>query len=348
MNLLIDALNRVTSKQDLSQADAAELMRELMTGEATPVQIGAFLAALRTKGETVEEISGFAQTMRALATPIATHRRPLVDTCGTGGDHAGTFNISTTAAFVVAGAGLAVAKHGNRGATSKCGSADVLEKLGVNIDASPEQVGRCIDEVGIGFLFARTLHGAMKYVAPVRAELKFRTVFNLLGPLTNPANADGQVVGVFDRNRAKDLAQVLQNLGVRHAFVVSGSDGLDEITLGGPTLVAEAKAGKVDTYEIHPGMFDCAVVGKEAIAGGDVEANALILRKVLTGAPGPHRDIVLMNAAAALVAGDMAQDLRTGFSMAAHAIDSGAASRKLDELVRWSHTALDESGSGWE
>lgn len=348
MKLLIDALNRVTSGQDLSREDAAELMRELMTGEATPVQIGAFLAALRTKGETVEEISGFAQTMRALATPIVTHRQPLVDTCGTGGDHAGTFNISTTAAFVVAGAGLAVAKHGNRGATSKCGSADVLECLGVNIEASPEQVGRSIDEVGIGFLFARSLHGAMKYVAPVRAELKIRTVFNLLGPLTNPAGADGQVVGIFDRNRAADLAQVLLNLGVRHAFVVAGSDGLDEITLGGSTLVAEARDGKVDTYEIHPSMFDCAVVGKEAIAGGDAEANAIILRKVLAGEPGPHRDIVLMNAAAALVAGGMAQELRVGYAMAGHSVDSGAALRKLEELVRWSHTALGESGSTWQ
>ena len=347
MITFVEALNRVTSGGNLSREEAEAVMRELMTGQTSAVQTGALLAALRTKGETVDEISGFATTMRALATPVPTHRKQLVDTCGTGGDHAGTFNISTTAAFVVAGAGLAVAKHGNRGATSKCGSADVLEQLGVNIDASPEQVGHCIDDLGIGFLFARSLHGAMKHVAPVRAELKIRTVFNLLGPLTNPAKAQAQVVGVFDRNRAVDMAQVLLNLGVKHAFVVAGSDGLDEITLGGSTFVAEALDGQVQTYDIHPSLFGCEVAGKDALLGGDAEANATILRKILSGAPGPHRNVVLMNAAAALVAGGAANELREGFKTAAHSIDSGAAMRKLEELVHYSHKLPGETGKEW-
>ncbi|MBI1317733.1 MAG: anthranilate phosphoribosyltransferase [Candidatus Hydrogenedens sp.] len=334
---LRDALDQLTRRHDLTQADAAAVLRIIMSGEATPAQTGALLAALRTKGETVDEIAGFAETMRAFATRVITRRTPLVDTCGTGGDRSGTFNISTTAAFVAAGAGAAVAKHGNRSATSKCGSADVLEHLGVNIDASPETVGKCLDEIGIGFLFARSLHGAMKHVGPIRAELGVRTVFNILGPLTNPAGADAQVMGVFDAALLEPIAEVLVRLGVRHAYVVAGADGLDEITLSASTHVAEARDGAVRTYEINPEHFGCESAPKEAVLGGDASENAGILVKVLEGQTGPRRDIVLMNAAAALAAAGVAHDLREGFGLAARAIDSGAALEKLEALKTLSH-----------
>jgi len=324
-------------RQDLTREQAAEAMRTLMSGEATPSQIAGFLVALHMKGETVEEITGFAETMRAMATRVPTSRRPLVDTCGTGGDRSGTFNISTTAAFVVAGAGVAVAKHGNRSATSKCGSADVLEALGVNIDASPEKVGQCIDEIGIGFLFARKLHTAMRHVGPVRTELRIRTVFNILGPLTNPAAACGQVVGVFDSSLVEPLAAVLAQLGSRHAFVVAGSDGLDELTLAGPSVVAEAQGGAVKTYEVSPKEFGLAEVGAEQLKGGDPEVNAAILRDVLGGKKGPHRDIVLLNAAPALITGQAAPDWASGITLAAKSVDSGAALAALEGLVRASH-----------
>jgi len=331
-----EAIARVIKRKDLSRDQAASVMGALMSGEATAAQVGSFLTALHMKGETVEEITGMATTMRDFATRVSTSRRPLVDTCGTGGDHSGTFNISTTAAFVVAGAGVAVAKHGNRSATSKCGSADVLEALGVNIDASAERVGHCIDEVGIGFLFARALHGAMKHVAPIRSELLVRTVFNILGPLTNPAGADGQVVGVFDSALVTPLAQVLAHLGARHAFVVAGSDGLDELTLSGPSYVAEARDGRVETYSVSPEQFGLAQAGKKALAGGDAQANAAILRAVLAGESGPHRDIVLLNAAPALLAGEVVDSMEAGITRAAEVIDSGAAREKLDALVQCS------------
>ena len=321
----------------LSRDDAAEAMRILMAGEATPAQTAALLVALHMKGETVDEIAGFAATMRAFATRVPTARRPLVDTCGTGGDHSGTFNISTAAAFVVAGAGVAVAKHGNRSATSKCGSADVLEELGVNLSADPVVVGRCIDEVGIGFLFARALHSAMKHVGPVRAELGVRTVFNVLGPLTNPAGADGQVMGIYDGNRVGDIARVLLELGTRHAFVVHGLDGLDELTLTGPSKVAEARDGHVDEYTIEPGQLGLDVATADALRGGGAAENARILRGVLEGEPGPRRDIVLLNAAPAIVAGEGAGELRGGIEVARQSIDSGAALAKLEELVKHSH-----------
>jgi len=327
----------IARRQDLTREQAAEAMRTLMSGEATPSQVAGFLVALHMKGETVEEITGFAETMRAMATRVPTSRRPLVDTCGTGGDRSGTFNISTTAAFVVAGAGVAVAKHGNRSATSKCGSADVLEALGVNIDASPEKVGQCIDEIGIGFLFARKLHTAMRHVGPVRTELRIRTVFNILGPLTNPADACGQVVGVFDASLVKPLAAVLAQLGSRHAFVVAGSDSLDELTLAGPSVVAEAWGGAVKTYEVSPKEFGLAEVGAEQLKGGDPEVNAAILRDVLGGKKGPHRDIVLLNAAPALIAGQAAPDWASGITLAAKSVDSGAALAALEGLVRASH-----------
>ncbi len=330
-------IRNATEGNDLSRQDAAQVMRILMEGMATPGQMGAFLVALRMKGETVEEITGFAETMRAMATRIETQRRPLVDTCGTGGDHSGTFNISTTAAFVVAGAGVAVAKHGNRSATSKCGSADVLEALGVNITASPEVVGRCLDRVGIGFLFARALHGAMRHVAPVRAELGVRTVFNMLGPLTNPAGADGQVMGIFDGSLIEMTAEVLLQLGGRHVFVVAAVDGLDELSTTGETRVAEGKEGKVSVYSVSPEDFGLPRATRDALLGGDAQENAAILRAVLEGTKGPHRDIVVLNAAPAIVAGGKASDLAGGIALAQEAIDSGAALDKLKGLVDCSH-----------
>jgi anthranilate phosphoribosyltransferase len=332
-----EAIRRLVKFENLTREEAAEAMHALMSGEATGAQVGAFLAAFVMKGRTVDEITGFAETMRAFATRIHTDRRPLVDTCGTGGDHSGTFNISTTAAFVAAGAGVAVAKHGNRSATSRCGSADVLEQLGVNIAASPELVARCINEVGIGFLFARSLHTAMKNVAAARAELGVPTVFNILGPLTNPAGADGQILGVFDAGLLEVMAQVLVNLGSRHVFVVSGRDGLDEITLTGPTQVTEALDGRISTYEIEPGRFGLDLVDRSALKGGDSAANARLLYGVLEGASGPHRDVVLLNAAPAIVAGGLAETLEEGVEIAAASIDSGAALAKLDTLIRISN-----------
>ncbi len=332
-----EAISTVVEGRDLSREEAGEVMRLLMHGEATAAQIGGLLVGLRMKGETVEEITGFAMTMREMSTKVKTSRSPLVDTCGTGGDACGTFNISTTAAFVAAGAGVAVAKHGNRSAASKCGSADVLEALGVNIDASPERVGKCIDEIGIGFLFARTLHGAMKHVAQARTDLKLRTVFNLLGPLTNPAGACGQVIGVYDRARIRDLAQVLADTGTRHAIVVTGSDGMDEITLSGPTHVAETTGGEVRVYDVSPETFGVAEASSDALRGGDAKENAEILKRVLDGEEGPRRDVVLVNASAAIVAGDAARDWTQAMEKARESIDSGGARSKLNELVRASH-----------
>ncbi len=328
-----NALALVIEHKQLSREQAAGLLREIMSGAVPPAQIAALLVALRMKGETVDEIAGFAETMRALATQVPATRRPLVDTCGTGGDASGTFNISTTAAFVVAGAGFAVAKHGNRSASSKCGSADVLEVLGVNLDVTPVAVARSIDEIGIGFLFARALHGAMKHVAPVRAELRIRTVFNLLGPLTNPAGADRQVIGVYDRARVRDLAEVLRQLGTARAFVVAGSDGLDEITLAGPTLVAEAGPDGVQTYDVTPDDFGVGKAPSAALAGGDAAENARILRAVLGGETGPRRDVVIANAAAAIRAADASLDWKAAADRARASIDSGAAAQKLDALI---------------
>jgi len=335
--MLQEAIGRLVRGEDLSREQAAAAMQCLMRGEATQAQIGGFLVALHMKGETIEEITGLAEIMREMATPVQTSRRPLVDTCGTGGDHSGTFNVSTTAAFVVAGAGVAVAKHGNRSATSQCGSADVLEALGVNIEASPETVGRCIDEVGIGFLYARTLHTAMKHVAGPRGELKIRTVFNILGPLTNPARACGQVQGVFDAKLVEPLAHVLANLGSRHAFVVAGSDGLDELTLSGPSIVAEAQGGQVKTYEVTPEQFGLGAADKSEVLGGDAERNAGLLKAVLEGQAGPHRDMVVLNAAPAIIAGEAASDWPAAVEAAKKSIDSGAASQALADLVRVSH-----------
>ncbi len=330
-----DAIALVTKRIDLSREQAAEAMCCLMSGTATPAQMGGFLIGLRMKGETVDEITGFAETMRRFAAKVPATRRPLVDTCGTGGDHSGTFNISTTAAFVVAGAGVGVAKHGNRSATSKCGSADVLEALGVALDLAPEQVGQCIDEIGIGFLFARNLHGAMKHVAPVRAELGTRTLFNLLGPLANPAEADGQMMGIFDPALVEPIAGVLMRLGVRHAYVVSGHDGMDEIGLSGPTRVAEAVNGTVRVFEIRPEEYGFSPAPHQAILGGEADENARILRRVLEGECGPCRDIVVLNAAPAIVAGQGGQTMEDGLRAAQESIDSGRALAKLEALIQF-------------
>ncbi len=330
-----DAIALVTKRVDLTREQAAEAMSCLMSGTATAAQMGGFLIGLRMKGETVDEITGFAETMRQFATKVPTTRRPLVDTCGTGGDNSGTFNISTTAAFVVAGAGVGVAKHGNRSATSKCGSADVLEALGLALDLAPEQVGRCIDEIGIGFLFARNLHGAMKHVAPVRAELRTRTLFNLLGPLANPAEADGQVMGIFDPALVEPIAGVLMRLGVRHAYVVSSRDGMDEISLAGPTVVAEAVDGAVRVYEVRPEEYGISPAPREAVLGGEADENARILRRVLEGERGPCRDIVVLNAAPAIVAGERARTIEDGLRAAEESLDSGRALAKLESLIQF-------------
>ena len=335
--MIQEAIASLAQGRHLSVEQASAVMRHMMTGEATHAQMAAFLTALHIKGESIDEITGFARTMRELATPIRVSRRPVVDTCGTGGDHSGTFNISTAAAFVTAGAGVAVAKHGNRSATSRCGSADVLEALGVNIAAPPECVAHCIEEIGIGFLFARSLHGAMKHVAPVRAELGIRTVFNLLGPLTNPAGAEAQMVGLYDAGRLESIAQVLLQLGSRHVFVVAGKDGLDELTLSGPSLVAEGRDGHVTCYELDPARFGMHHADKAVLKGSDAAENAMILRMVLEGERGPRRDVVILNTAPAIVAGQAADTLEEGILRAEESIDSGAALNKLEQLIRLTH-----------
>jgi anthranilate phosphoribosyltransferase len=337
MEAIRTALHKAARRENLSEAEAAAAMEEILSGGASGALIGGFLIALSMKGETVDEVVGFARVMRSHATRIPCKSEPesLFDTCGTGGDGLHTFNISTVSAFVVAGGGVTVAKHGNRSISSRCGSADVLEALGVNVRLTPEQVAASIDEAGIGFLFAPLIHPAMKHAQPIRAELKMRTVFNMLGPLTNPAGAGAQVVGVFEQRLVVLLAEALRRLGVRRAFVVHGSDGLDEITTTGTTLVAEAANGQVAERIVTPADFGLATARPEDLAGGDRDENAAILRSILAGAAGPKRDIVIANAAAALVAAGQASDFRTGAEKAAESIDSGKAKAKLEELVRF-------------
>lgn len=329
-----DAIAKLIEGRDLTRDRTIGSMNQIMSGEATDAQIGAFLVALRVKGETADEIAGAAEVMREKATRVVTRHATVVDTCGTGGDGAGTFNISTAAAFVAAGAGLCVAKHGNRAASSLCGSADVLKELGVNIEASPETTGRCLDEVGIGFLFAPALHGAMKYAIGPRREVGVRTIFNALGPLTNPAGATRHLIGVYSRSLTGRLAEVLRTLKSERAFVVHGLDGLDEITTTGPTRVSELNDGAVTTYEIRPEDLGIQRSTPGDLAGGNVETNASILRRVLNGEPGPRRDIVVLNAAAAIVAGGAADDLQAGIELAGETVDSGRAMDKLEELKR--------------
>jgi anthranilate phosphoribosyltransferase len=340
------ATRSVTQGEDLSRGEAEMVMEDILSGRAPAAEIARFLTALRFKGETVDELVGFATAMRRHATihfPIA---RPatdevIVDTCGTGGDASGTFNVSTVAAFVVAGAGVRVAKHGNRSISSKCGSADVLEALGVRVEMAAERVAQAIDEIGIGFLFAPLVHASMRHAMPVRRELKMRTVFNLLGPLTNPAGASAQVAGVYHAGVTELVAKALGELGVRRAFVVHGVDGLDEISLSGETAVAELRDGAVRSYMVTPEDFGLARAPLEEILGGDAQHNAHIVARVLGGAGrphqhGPYRDIVLANSAAALVAAGRAPDFVSGVRAAAESIDSGAARARLDALAAFS------------
>ncbi len=331
-------IQQLIDGQDLDRGAARGTMDQIMSGGATDAQIGAFLIALRCKGETVDEIAGFAEAMREKATPIGGGREPMIDTCGTGGDGSGTFNISTAVAFVAAGAGLCVAKHGNRAMSSKCGSADVLAALGVDVEASAEKVATCLDEVGIGFLFAPKLHGAMKHAIGPRKEIGTRTVFNILGPLTNPAGARRQLIGVFAAELTERMAAVLRALGSERALVVHGSDGLDELTLTGPSQVTELRDGELETYEVAPGDFGYDVVDGSALVGGDAAENARILTDVLKGIAGAPRDVVVMNAAAAIVAGGLADRLQDGAARAEAAIESGKALAALENLKRVSNS----------
>ena len=347
--MILHALHRIANhRKSLSREEARAVMSQILAGECTDAQIAALLVALHMKGETVEEIVGFAEAIRAAATPLTIHqnstvdvsgtgRDALVDTCGTGGDASGTFNISTATAFVVAGAGVRVAKHGNRSVTSKCGSADVMESLGVKIDLPPARLATCLEEVGIAFLFAPALHSAMKHVQSARRELRLRTVFNLLGPLTNPAHASAQVVGVYSAELVEKLAEALSMLGLHRALVVHGSDGLDEITVTGPTRIAEVREGTVRTFEVTPEEFGIRRARIEDLAGGDAAANAAIIREILSGKKSPRRDVVLLNTAAALVAAGKADRLADAMAAAAHSIDSGAAAGKLNALVHFSN-----------
>ena len=326
-------LQKIMDGTDLTQTEMTEAFDLIMSGEATPAQIGALIAVLRMKGESVGEIAGGASSMRRHAVFIDTGGLPVVDTCGTGGDACDTFNISTTAAFVVAGAGVPVAKHGNRAITSNCGSADLLAELGVNIEVGPETVEDCVRDVGIGFLYAPKLHPAMKHAIGPRRELGVRTVFNMLGPLTNPAGAKGQIIGVFAPELTEPFAEVLRLLGSRRAFVVHGHDGMDEITTTTGTRVSELADGKVRTYDLDPLSFIEEPADAAALAGGDPAANAAVTRRVLGGEKGPCRDIVCLNAAAAIVAGGKAGDLKQGWQLAQESVDSGKAESALNGLV---------------
>ena len=327
-----EAIAKVVEKVNLTEAEAEAVMREIMEGNATPAQIAAYITALRMKGETVEEITGSARVMREKAIRIRATDPYVVDTCGTGGDQMNTFNVSTTAAFVVAGAGITVAKHGNRSVSSSCGSADVLKALGVKIDYPPEKVEECLNEVGIGFLFAPLYHGAMKHAIGPRQEIGVRTIFNILGPLTNPAGASIQVLGVYSSELADLMAQVLMNLGSLHCFSVWGHDGLDEITITTKTKICEGKEGKIKCYHIEPKDFDLRPARIKDIIGGTPDQNARILLEILNGQKGPKRDIVLLNAAPAIVATGKARTLQEGVKLAAEAIDTGAAYGKLEAL----------------
>jgi len=330
--MLKDAIQKLIEKENLSTEEATSAMNEIMEGQATSAQIGAFLISMRMKGETIEEITGCARVMREKATRLNPKTRPLIDTCGTGGDASNTFNISTTAAFVVAGAGVAVAKHGNRGMSSECGSADVLHQLGVKIETEPVAVERCIDEVGLGFMFAPLYHGAMKHVVGPRREIGVRTIFNILGPLANPAFAEAQVLGVYDHKLVEPLAHVLKNLGSHHAFVVSGIDGLDEVTTTSSSLIAEATGDKVKVFEFDPAEVGIARAQREDLVGGDAARNGKIVKAILKGEKGPCRDIVVLNAAFAMMAADRAKTVAEGIEIAAHSIDSGAALHRLLRL----------------
>ena len=332
--IISEVLTILLRGESLTVDEAATVMSIIMRGEATSAQIAALLTALRMKGESVAEITGFARVMRELSLQISPRCDKLIDTCGTGGDRLKTFNISTATAFVVAGAGVAVAKHGNRPVTSKSGSADVLEALGINLAVTPAQVASSIEEIGIGFLFAQHFHPAMKYAAPVRREIGIRTVFNLLGPLTNPANARYQLLGVYDAALTEPLAQVLGQLGSTRAFVVHGLIGLDEWSTAGLTQVSELRDGTVNTYTLSAHDVGLSEAAPEDLAGGNPVENAELMERLLRGEGGPKRDIVMINAAAALVATGQANGISDGLSLAAHSLDSGAALEKITGVTR--------------
>ncbi|HLJ87405.1 MAG TPA: anthranilate phosphoribosyltransferase [Candidatus Angelobacter sp.] len=351
--MITEALHKIAHHRgSLSREEARSVMTEILSGKATDAQIAALLVALHMKGETVEEIVGFAEAIRSAAMPLSlsdggtldvsgTERDALVDTCGTGGDASDTFNISTASALTIAGAGVRVAKHGNRGITSKCGSADVMEALGVNITMPPSMIGECLKQVGIAFMFAPAMHSATKHVQPARKELRpLRSVFNLLGPLTNPAHASAQVVGVYSEDLVEKLAMSLMMLGLNRALVVHGTDGLDEITITGPTKIGEVRGEWVRVYEVTPEQFGLARAPLSAISGGDVQKNAEIIQGILRGEKSPRRDVVLMNAAAALVAAGRADSLAEAVPLAAGSIDSGAARSRLEALVQFTTQRL--------
>lgn len=338
-----EAMQKLLKGESLTEQEMMQTMNCIMEGEATPAQIGSFLTALRLKGETVDELTGCARVMREKAEKIRPNVPFCIDTCGTGGDGAGTFNISTAAAVVTAAGGAAVAKHGNRAMSGKSGSADVLEALGVNIQLSPEQVQDCIEKIGIGFLFAQSFHKAMKHAAGPRRELGFKTVFNMLGPLTNPAQAKGQVLGVFDANLTGLMAAVLQRLGTERALVVHGMDGLDEVTVTAPTHVTELKNGNISTYVIQPEEMGLARAKSADLAGGDANDSAAVIRRILDGGKGPARDIVLANSAASLYVAGIAESIKEGVGLAESIIDSGKARAKLEQLAAFTNTCAAES-----
>lgn len=344
--MIIEALHQVANhRESLSREIAREVMAEILSGGTTDAQIAALLVALHMKGETVEEIVGFAEAIRKASASLNIHdfaldvsgteREALIDTCGTGGDASGTFNISTATALTVAGAGVRVAKHGNRSVTSQCGSADVVEVLGINITLPPARIAECLQKIGIAFLFAPSMHSAMKYVQPARRELRLRTVFNLLGPLCNPAHASAQVVGVYSSSLVEKLAHALQMLGLKRALVVHGNDGLDEITITGSTHVAEVRNGSIRTYDVSPEEFGLRSAPISEIQGGDVQANADIIRRIMDGERSARRDVVLMNAAAALVVAGRADTISKAMPLAADSLDSGAAREKLAKLAEF-------------
>lgn len=330
---LTQAINQVVARRDLTAEEMTSVMRTIMTGGATPAQIGGFLIGLRMKGETVGEIAAAAAVMRELATPVQVHSDHLVDTCGTGGDASGTFNISTAAAFVAAAAGAHVAKHGNRSISSKSGSADVLEAAGVQLDLKPGQVARCIEQVGVGFLFAPVHHGAMKHAIGPRREMGTRTIFNVLGPLTNPAGAPNQLLGVFRAELLEPMAEVLQRLGSRHVLVVHARDGLDEISIGEATEVAELKGGQIRRFCVQPEDFGLVRTSISEVGAADASVSLTLIRSVLEDHPGPARDIVVLNAGAAIYVAGLAESLKAGIAEADRVIASGKARNRLDDLV---------------
>jgi len=334
-----EAIDKLVNRADLSEADTVDVMNQIMTGEATPLQVASFLTALRMKGETVDEITGAARVMREKAHRVNVGGKTVLDTCGTGGDQKGTFNISTTSAFVVAGAGVDVAKHGNRSVSSQSGSADVLGALGVKVDAPKERVEQCIAKIGIGFLFAPLLHEAMKYAVGPRRDIGIRTIFNILGPLTNPAMASHQLIGIYSGDLVATIANVLKNLGSVRAMVVHGLEGLDEISLCGPTKVAELRDGQVKEYLLDPEQVGLKRCKLEDLHGGSAEQSAEIVRGVLAGDKGPARDVVLLNGGAALYVSGRAANIQDGIKLAAESIDSGNARQKLRQLVELTNAA---------